>query len=206
MPTPDRLAAPPTVEHPTQADTGAQVYWLNCQPCHGDVGQGLTDEWRAQYPPEDQDCWESGCHGDRPYESGFTLPQSVPPVIGTNALARFSTAADLYRFVSVTMPFNAPGSLSEAEYWSLTAFLMRANGLPPVGVPTPAGPLDDPETAALIGLHGPLATPISTPPVTSGQGWGYAAVGGALVLAAGAGLWLWRQRRGDGRVDEKPAN
>ena len=44
-PTPDRLAPPPTVASPAQADVGAQVYWLNCQPCHGDRGQGLTDEW-----------------------------------------------------------------------------------------------------------------------------------------------------------------
>src|SRR5688572_23546779 len=55
-PTIDRLAAPPTVENPNQADEGAQLYWLHCLPCHGDQGQGLTDEWRAQYPPEDQNC------------------------------------------------------------------------------------------------------------------------------------------------------
>ena len=46
-PTLDRLAPPPTVASPTQADVGAQVYWLNCQPCHGDRSQGLTDEWFA---------------------------------------------------------------------------------------------------------------------------------------------------------------
>ena len=77
-PTVDRLAAPPTVEHPSQADVGAQVFWLNCQPCHGDVGQGLTQDWINQYPPEDRNCWDSGCHGDRPYENGFTLPKIVP--------------------------------------------------------------------------------------------------------------------------------
>ena len=49
-PTVDRLAAPPTVPAPNQADEGAQLYWLYCQPCHGDQGQGLTDEWRAQFP------------------------------------------------------------------------------------------------------------------------------------------------------------
>jgi len=42
----DRLAAPPTVYPPTQADQGAQVYWFVCMVCHGDRGQGLTDEWR----------------------------------------------------------------------------------------------------------------------------------------------------------------
>lgn len=43
-PTIDRLLAPPTVPAPNQADEGAQLYWLHCQPCHGDQGQGLTDE------------------------------------------------------------------------------------------------------------------------------------------------------------------
>ncbi|MGH2538884.1 MAG: hypothetical protein ACRDHL_15955, partial [Candidatus Promineifilaceae bacterium] len=69
----DRLASPTPAGH-AQSDSGAQLYWLHCQPCHGDQGQGLTDEWRAQYPPEEQNCWQSGCHGPRPYEEGFSLP------------------------------------------------------------------------------------------------------------------------------------
>ena len=80
-PTPDRLAPPPTVPSPTQADEGAQLFWLHCQPCHGDRGQGLTDEWRAQYPPEEEYCWESGCHGNQPYDEAFALPTRVPAVI-----------------------------------------------------------------------------------------------------------------------------
>jgi hypothetical protein len=127
-PTVDRLAAPPTVESPTQADTGAQVYWLNCQPCHGDVGQGLTDEWRAQYPLEDQYCWDRGCHGERPYEGGFTLPTNVPAVIGPGALSRFAAAADLSDYVSRAMPFQAPASLRTDDYLAVIAFLVRENG------------------------------------------------------------------------------
>lgn len=187
----DRLAAPPTVENPNQADLGAQVYWLNCQPCHGDVGQGLTDDWRAQYPPEDQNCWESNCHGDRPYDSGFTLPRFVPAIIGPEALARFTTAADLYQFTRVAMPFNAPGSLSEAEYWQLTAYLLWANGQPL------AADLSSLETAALIGLHGPLPAPTPAPvPAPTGLGWAYsllALVG--LVIIIGAGVWAWKRRQ-----------
>ena len=202
-PTGDRLAAPPTVENPSQADTGAQVYWLNCQPCHGDVGQGLTDDWRAQYPPEDQNCWESGCHGDRPYEAGFTLPQFVPAVIGPNTLTRFASVADLHGYISRSMPFNAPGNLSEAEYWELTAFLMRANGLPPDGTPSPAAPLGNATEAAQIGLHGPLATattaatPTLAPTLPAPQpapGLTYAIGAGLLVVAAGVGVWVWRQK------------
>src|SRR5215467_8930723 len=49
-PTIDRLAEPTLPAQPSQADYGSQVYWLNCSPCHGDRGQGLTDEFRQQYP------------------------------------------------------------------------------------------------------------------------------------------------------------
>ncbi len=105
------------------------MYWLNCQPCHGDRGQGLTDEWRAQYPPEDQNCWDSGCHGRSPYEGGFKLPKIVPALIGPQALARFDTAQSLHSFISGNMPFQAPASLNGEEYWQLTAYLLRANGV-----------------------------------------------------------------------------
>jgi hypothetical protein len=161
------------VENPAQADTGAQVYWLNCQPCHG----------------------------DRPYEDGFTLPQTIPAVIGPQSLIRFASAADLYRYISQVMPFNAPGTLTEAEYWALTAFLMRANALPPAGTPSPSAPLEDAAVAAQIGLHGPLATatPAVTPtpaptPNPRGPGWALPAGAGlAAIILAGIGLWLRRR-------------
>ena len=126
-PTVDRLAAPPTVLAPTQADNGAQVYWLHCQPCHGDQGQGLIEDWRNQYPPEDRDCWNSGCHGNRPYEDGFTIPKEVPAVIGDGTLLKFDSAESLYNYLNVAMPFHAPGSLTDDEYIDLTAFLARAH-------------------------------------------------------------------------------
>src|SRR5258705_12046070 len=134
-PTLDRLAAPPTAASPNQADTGAQLYWLHCQPCHGDRAQGLTDEWRAQYPPEDQNCWNSGCHGQQPYANGFILPTQVPALVGAGTLSRFATAADLHNFISRAMPFQAPGSLKPDEYWSITAFLLRGHGLPDTALP-----------------------------------------------------------------------
>lgn len=128
-PTIDRLAAPPTAENPNQADEGAQLFWLHCQPCHGDVGQGLTDEWRQQYPPEDQNCWESGCHGKRPYENGFILPTAVPPVTGEESLTKFETMAQVYGFMSAAMPYQDPGYLTDEEYLAMTAFLAREHGL-----------------------------------------------------------------------------
>ncbi len=128
-PTPDRLAEPTLPVSPSQADHGAQVYWLSCMPCHGDRGQGLTDEFRATYPPEEEYCWESGCHGANPYESGFTLPKKIPAVIGQNTLGKFSDAAQLNAYIRAVMPFWKPGSLTEEQSWRVTAFILRANNL-----------------------------------------------------------------------------
>jgi cytochrome c len=105
------------------------MYWLSCLPCHGDKGQGLTDEFRTTYPPEDQYCWARGCHGKMPYEQGFTLPTKIPAVIGPGALAKFSDAAQLHAYVRAAMPFWKPGSLTEEEAWGVTAFILRQNGL-----------------------------------------------------------------------------
>jgi len=33
------------------------------QACHGDHGQGLTEEWRSSFASDQRDCWQSGCHG-----------------------------------------------------------------------------------------------------------------------------------------------
>ena len=125
----DRLAQPTLPASPSQADHGAQVYWLSCLPCHGDLGQGLTDEFRDAYPPEDRNCWESGCHGERPYDNGFKLPTSIPAVVGADALQKFSNAAVLQAYIKAAMPFWKPGSLTDDDAWAVTAFLLRENGL-----------------------------------------------------------------------------
>lgn len=126
----ERLAEPTLPAAPSQADHGAQTYWLYCLPCHGDRGQGLTDEFRETYPPEEQYCWERGCHGERPYEDGFTLPVQIPAVIGPQAaLGKFSSAATLNAYIKAAMPYWNPGSLTEEESWLVTAFLLRENGV-----------------------------------------------------------------------------
>jgi mono/diheme cytochrome c family protein len=129
MPTPDRLAQPTLPAEPSQADKGAQVYWLSCLPCHGDKGQGLTQEFIQTYPEEDHNCWASGCHGNNPYESGFTIPKTIPAVISAGTLQKFPNALALHSYISATMPFWKPGSLSNDEAWQVTAFVLRENNL-----------------------------------------------------------------------------
>lgn len=194
-PTVDRLAAPPTVENPTQSDNGAQLYWLHCQPCHGDRGQGLTDDWRAQYPPEDQNCWDSGCHGERPYESGFTLPRTVPALIGEDSLNRFETLGQVYAYASSAMPFQEPGHLSQEEYLAIVAFIGQSNNIL-------SDTLLSSENVHSIRLNGTSpdgavresGSSSSTVP-DQGVGPGLLVVFGilGLLLVAIGGIWLWRR-------------
>jgi hypothetical protein len=202
-PTPDRLAPPPTVAAPNQADEGAQLFWLHCQPCHGDQGQGLTDEWRAQYPPEDQNCWESGCHGERPYDPAFRLPTAVPAIVGDDALQKFDTLDGVYRYVSVAMPYFFPGDLTQEEYLAITAHLARQNGLWDGTTLTAANlgnyrlRADDPPPATEGHLAQP--TPPATPPEDNTTGRelspGVLIPLSLLGVMVVGGLVIWRIRR-----------
>jgi len=117
--------------NPLLADKGAVKYWAVCMACHGDRGQGLTDEWRKRGFGEDMNCWSSKCHTYNHPPEGFFLVRVVPPLIGQNTLRRFTTAADLHDYLLAKMPWWKPGSLTSAEAWQLTAFLLRDAGLYP---------------------------------------------------------------------------
>ena len=153
-PTPvvDRLAAPPMPAKPAQADDGAYVYYQVCMACHGDRGQGLTDEWRAVWE-EDANCWTSKCHGPQHPPNGFAFPKTSSPVIGPGALAGFDNAEDLHAYLVETMPWWNPGYLKPEEYWQLTAFLLRAHDALPKDVTL------EPGIAAVFSLHPPAPPP-----------------------------------------------
>lgn len=55
-----------------------------------------------------------------------------PALIGENYVFRSrGTAQGLYDYVSETMPFDAPGSLPEQEYWDILAWVLDENALLP---------------------------------------------------------------------------
>jgi cytochrome c len=189
VPTVDRLAEPTLPALPSQADKGSQVYWLSCMPCHGDWGQGLTTEFRNAYPEEDRNCWNSGCHGNRPYLNGFTLPQTVPALIGTGTLQKFPNAAVLRAYIFAAMPFWKPGSLTEEETLQITAFLLRQNNL------WSAQQDITMENAADIPVGPPPATPTPQPSLLSrsisGSYLPFIVIGVVLILL----LFLQRRHR-----------
>lgn len=181
----ERLAEPTLPAEPSQADHGAQDYWLYCLPCHGDRGQGLTEEFRQTYPPEEVNCWQSGCHGRSPYEFGFMLPTQVPAVIEPNALAKFADAAQLNAYIRATMPYWNPGILTEEEAWRVTAFLLRENNLWDASTElnaSNAANVKIPRSALLT----PVVTPAPAPIQEDGNSFlwlGLAGVGVILLLS-----------------------
>jgi cytochrome c5 len=114
----------------TQLQVGAEIYRLVCKACHGDKGQGLTDEWRSTWAPADQNCWKSKCHASNHPPDGFTMPVA-PGVVGPSVMARFYTASDLHDFISTYMPWQNPGKLTEDQSWQVTAYILHMNNIDP---------------------------------------------------------------------------
>jgi hypothetical protein len=127
----DRLTPPFIPEHPTQADKGHFVYFQVCMACHGDHGQGLTDEWRAQFGPEDMNCWQSKCHSFNHPPHGFRLVKTIPALMGPETLIKYNNAQQLHDYIIKTMPWWKPGYLRADEFWQVTAFLIREHGALP---------------------------------------------------------------------------
>lgn len=125
----DRLATPVMPASPTPIDLGRMIYYLNCMPCHGDRGQGLTDEWRAVWVDDHQNCWARGCHTGREGDQGYPLPRTIPAVIGSlPILAHFLASDELIDYLRRTHPPQRPGALSDADYRNVAAFMWWASG------------------------------------------------------------------------------
>jgi hypothetical protein len=132
-PTLDRLAEPPLPANPTQLELGRHLFWLNCMPCHGDQGQGLTDEFRRLYV-EDANCWARGCHGGKVGDQGFPVPHTVPAIISSSGeLPHFPSAPALFEFLRRTHPPQNPGLMPDSDYWAITAYVVDQNGRLPTG-------------------------------------------------------------------------
>ncbi len=145
-----------SADSPDQLARGAEVFTIRCQPCHGDVGQGLA-LWRLTWAPEDQNCASRKCHGLGHPPDGFYMPNDAPAIIGKGALTHFATARELYGYISRRMPFDKPGELSASDYWAVAAYLLRENGKLPAGIQ-----LDD-STAGAVAIGAPAAAPEALP-------------------------------------------
>jgi cytochrome c len=95
--------APPATPE-SQIAHGAALFDDQCDVCHGTRGEG-----------------GSGIHRAAPQVAG-------PGVLATGGGEReLADAAALFDYISREMPAINPGSLTEQEYWDLTAYLAYAN-------------------------------------------------------------------------------
>jgi hypothetical protein len=146
LPTPtyDPLATPVLPENPSPKELGATVYYHHCMPCHGDLGQGLTDAFRGVWEDEHQNCWGRGCHGGRSIDQGFPIPTVVPAVMAAeDALPGYKTPQQLFDYLESTHPPQEPGRLGEEDTWALVALLWEGNGKPamqPTAIPATLSP------------------------------------------------------------------
>lgn len=134
-PTYDPFGEPPLPKNPTQLETGRHLYWRHCMPCHGDVGQGLTDEFRVLWE-DHQGCWDNGCHGGRGKDEGFPIPKVIPALAGVDMLSGY-TPDSLFEYLRATHPPQDPGLLSDDDYRAIVVFLYELNGTtPPIATAT----------------------------------------------------------------------
>ena len=97
--TPQGPSAAPTASSPSASPPASPSQPPLALTEQGAIGQKLFQDHCA------------GCHG------------------GSVGLSSFSTAADVFRYVSTNMPRNAPGSLTQSEYFSIVAFDLTTNGV-----------------------------------------------------------------------------
>ncbi|TXK49273.1 cytochrome c [Pontibacter qinzhouensis] len=86
--------------------TGRKLYAAKCAACHGATG---TEG------PFDKLVTAAGARGNNGKTIGTYWPY----------------ATTLYDYINRAMPFNAPGSLTPDEVYSLTAYLLHANNILP---------------------------------------------------------------------------
>lgn len=88
------------------ATAGKQIFADNCSGCHGDQGQGGIK--------------------DRLVGGQGTLASDHPiKTVGSY----WPYATTLFDYIHRAMPYQAPGSLSNHEYYALTAYILNLNGI-----------------------------------------------------------------------------
>ncbi|MCK6629808.1 MAG: cytochrome c [Anaerolineae bacterium] len=162
IPHPSSFLPPSTVYRLPSTD-GAKLFKQWCSTCHGDKGQGLTPEWRAEWPEDKQNCWQSKCHAGNHPPDGFSFPKKVPALIGLDTLTKFSTAQDLYAYSRAAMPYWSPNLLKDHEYQAITTFLVEAN-YAARGAPLPISLADD---LTAVPLHPQFQSINQFPPGTT---------------------------------------
>ncbi len=136
--------------------------------CHGDVGQGLTDEFRGIWEEDHQDCWGRGCHAGHPGDTGFPIPTVVPALVNDAHLRQFTCIQELSAFLKATHPPQSPGILKDEEYHAIALFVFTMNERPLIDFPVTHTRV--PTWTGYTALSRTL-TPVPAPEPGFGQFW-----------------------------------
>jgi hypothetical protein len=173
-PTYDPLAEPRLPENPTEYELGRNLYWHWCMTCHGDVGQGLTDEFRGIWEEDHQNCWGRGCHAGHQGDFGFPIPTVVPALVSDAHLKQFACIQELSAFLKATHPPQSPGILKDEEYHAIALFVFTMNERPLIDFIATDTPTADPTLTA---------TPAPVPEPESNSFPAYVVIVAALLVA-----------------------
>ena len=92
------------------ADRGREIYQAKCLSCHGDAGQGGSNDRLV---------------GKYDAHINFARDTQVVRTIGNY----WPYATTLYDYINRAMPFTTPGTLTPDEVYSLVAYLLYLNGI-----------------------------------------------------------------------------
>ena len=160
--------------------------------CHGDRGQGLTEEWKDAFGKEDRNCWNVGCHGYDHPPQGFLMPKdkAMPALAGMGSLARFQNAQELHDFILANMPWWDPGQLTGEKTWQVTSYILSLKKVMPAK-------FELSETNASA-----IRTQYAVPPPANDRPTIFVLIG--MLTLAGMGMIAQEVRRGRIRLAERP--
>jgi len=175
-----------------QLKEGSLIYWGVCMACHGDRGQGLTEEWKGAFGKEDQNCWNVGCHGYDHPPQGFFIPKdkAMPAVAGMGSLTRFQNAQELHDFILANMPWWDPGKLTDEKTWQVTSYILSLKKVMPSKFELSA------TNASAIRTQDAVPPPANDRPAI------FVLLG--ILTLAGVGMIAQELQRGQIRLPERP--
>jgi S-disulfanyl-L-cysteine oxidoreductase SoxD len=124
--TPEELAGLDTAIRPDgrglppgsgDAMVGEDVYRIHCASCHGPDGGGTPAGWPLV-----------GRNPDDAFDFNESLEQELRRTVGNY----WPYATTLFDYTRRAMPMDRPGSLSNAEVYAVTAWMLWRNGIVPV--------------------------------------------------------------------------
>jgi mono/diheme cytochrome c family protein len=158
--TPTATSVPTSLSSTSVPLTQAAVPSTQAVPTQTAPVQGTADAVAVQQVAAGQQVYTQHCAQCH----GANLQGMSGPPLTQSYVASFGQASGLVDYISKQMPLNAPGSLSQEQYYDVLAYILDQDGLLPAGTPlTPQNvgtlSLTAPQAATPTGLAVSTATP-----------------------------------------------